>query len=515
MADTKSKKGGKAAPAPKKGAKAEKASPKSPRRTAKAPAPMQKPTKATPVLFKKKKEGPGDEGEQGEKPMQKPTKATPVLFDKRKKEGSGDEGEQGEKPMQRPTKATPVLFDKKKESDDENEQGKKPMQRPTKATPVLFDKKKEQGEKPAAPRGPREPDETTEPFAAPFTESPPPPVDAAPEDPSAASSRPRKVDVTAFPRKARPPTADRIADAPTPPPRAKPEPEPAPSKAKPPPAPAATAAPAPARAPERPSPSAEPTSRWTEASDVLVEGFFLTPEPRFRRTITEPIAEGFFVARVAGEGSARRHGLTDRPGAASPGGLDEDLGELPVSYGEDDVLALPRDPHSFFFFWDFKSTQAPGGRAVLRVYDGDQLIREVDFTPEQRSFYLHDLPAGRTYRLEAHLVDASGATRLMGQAKLVSLPGEGAVRTTEVRFLKLPWHLALAKLRDYLKEGRAQVEVVQGKEAFTAWIRTPLPTSADLQEAIASEREVAAKVGEGLESLGHWRPSPSGQSWSK
>src|SRR6185295_16995289 len=545
MADTKSKKGGKAAPAPKKGAKAEKASPKSPRRTAKAPAPMQKPTKATPVLFKKKKEGPGDEGEQGEKPMQKPTKATPVLFDKRKKkegsgdedeqgekpmqkptkatpvlfdkrkkEGSGDEDEQGEKPMQRPTKATPVLFDKrkkggsgdedeqgekpmqkptkatpvlygkkkesgdedeqgekpmqrptkatpvlfdkKKESDDEDEQGKKPMQRPTKATPVLFDKKKEQGEKPAAPRGPRKPDETTEPFAAPFTESPPPPVDAAPEDPSAASSRPRKVDVTAFPRKARPPTADRIADAPTPPPRAKPEPEPAPSKAKPPPAPAATAAPAPARAPERPSPSAEPTSRWTEASDVLVEGFFLTPEPRFRRTITEPIAEGFFVARVAGEGSARRHGLTDRPGAASPGGLDEDLGELPVSYGEDDVLALPRDPHSFFFFWDFKSTQAPGGRAVLRVYDGDQLIREVDFTPEQRSFYLHDLPAGRTYRLEAHLVDASGATRLMGQAKLVSLPGEGAVRTTEVRFLKLPWHLALAKLRDYLKEGRAQ-----------------------------------------------------------
>src|SRR6185295_5243260 len=100
------------------------------------------------------------------------------------------------------------------------------------------------------------------------------------------------------------------------------------------------------------------------------------------------------------------------------------------------------------------------------------------------SFYLHDLPAGRTYRLEAHLVEDSGASRLIGQAKLVSLPGEGPVRTTEVRFLKLPWHLALSRLRDYLREGGAQVEVVQGKEAFTAWSRTPLPSSADLQEGI-------------------------------
>lgn len=252
---------------------------------------------------------------------------------------------------------------------------------------------------------------------------------------------------------------------------------------------------------------------------MLVEGFFLTPEPRYPQVSAEPVGEGFFVARVAGEAAARRHGLADRSAHVPPGAFEEDLGELPVTYGEDDVLALPRDPHSLFFFWNFAATQAPEARAVLRVFDGDQLIRELELASEPGSFYLHDLPAGRTYRLEAHLVDASGAARMIGQAKLVALPGEGSVRTAEVRFLKLPWHLALAKLRDYMREGKAQVEVVQGKEAFAAWIRTPLPSSAELHEGVVSERAVAGegegKGAESLESLGNWRPSPSGQSWTK
>ncbi|HVE85746.1 MAG TPA: DUF4912 domain-containing protein, partial [Myxococcales bacterium] len=299
---------------------------------------------------------------------------------------------------------------------------------------------------------------------------------------------------------AAPPPVERAARKGTPAREGRPAPESAPSR---------ESAPAPERPPFEPAP------RWTEATDVLVEGFFLTPPPRFAQTSAEPVGEGFFVARVAGELAARQHGLTDRSSHVPPGAVEEDLGELPVSYGDDDVLALPRDPHSLFFFWDPKAAPAQeGARAVLRVFDGDRLIREVEFAPEQRSFYLHDLPAGVTYRLEAHLLDASGASRLVGQAKLVALPGEGPVRTAEVRFLKLPWHLALATLRDYLREGKAQVEVVQGKEAFTAWIRSPLPSSAELREGIMGERSAA---GEDLESLGAggWRPTPSGQSWTK
>lgn len=267
-----------------------------------------------------------------------------------------------------------------------------------------------------------------------------------------------------------------------------------------------------ARAPQPPPlPRRAPLQPEEPPPDVLVEGFFLTPEPRFRQTHAEPVGEGFFVARIAGEQAARMHGLSDSSGLPPSGAFDEDLGELPVSYGEDDLLALPRDPHSLFFFWDFSATGTgpAAARAVLRVYDGDRLVREVEFAPETRRFYLHDLPAGRTYRLEAHLITADGAERRVGEARLVTLPGEGPVKSAEVRFLKLPWHLALSRLREYLRDGRAQVEVVQGREAFTAWIRTPLPHSAELYEGIVSEQ---AGLGEGLaEALGGWRPSPSGQ----
>jgi hypothetical protein len=362
----------------------------------------------------------------------------------------------------------------------------------------------------------------------------PPAVKAAARRAAAAVESVQRVEVTSFPPRARPeavevPAAPASQAAERPAARAEPAPVAAPpAPVAVPPAPAATrAAPVaaqsaagarkgaePARKVAEPvaPPSRSPAPAPAERPDVLVEGFFLTPEPRYRQTHAEPVGEGFFVARIAGEQAARLHGLADRSGHLPPGTFDEDLGELPVSYGEDELLALPRDPHSLFFFWDFgrgEGAASGAGRAVLRVYDGDELVREVEFAPETRRFYLHDLPAGRTYRLEAHLVAVDGSLRRVGEARLVTLPGEGPVRSAEVRFLKLPWHLALSRLREYLRDGRAQVEVVQGREAFTAWIRTPLPHSAELYEGIVSER---AGLGEGLgETLGGWRPSPSGQ----
>src|SRR5687767_8973739 len=69
----------------------------------------------------------------------------------------------------------------------------------------------------------------------------------------------------------------------------------------------------------------------------------------------EPVVEGFFVAKVAGEKEARRHHLTEETGqpmteAVRPESPDEGLGELPSDYRDDSVVALARDPHSLFVF---------------------------------------------------------------------------------------------------------------------------------------------------------------------
>jgi hypothetical protein len=207
----------------------------------------------------------------------------------------------------------------------------------------------------------------------------------------------------------------------------------------------------------------------------------------------EPIIEGFFVARVVSEREARRHGLTEAqtPVAAEPPmspGYDEGLGELPAGYGDDSIVLLPRDPHTLFVFWDFsersrraaaEGLDAP--RAVLRVLEDERLVREADFALESNSFYVHGLPPGRTYRLEAHFVGRDGRSRQLGTStSTVALPRLGPSDDVTVRFLRLPWGLRLIALRRSLEEGFARVRSGAGEPRVALWRRVPLPGSRGL-----------------------------------
>ncbi|MGZ3460058.1 MAG: DUF4912 domain-containing protein, partial [Archangium sp.] len=143
----------------------------------------------------------------------------------------------------------------------------------------------------------------------------------------------------------------------------------------------------------------------------------------------EPLVEGFFVARMAGEHEVWHHHLTEsqrrrpRETLGSPD-YDERLGELPMDYEDDTALLLPRDPHTLFILWDFSAEarrRALDGlespRAVLRVYDdSDVLVRVIDIALESRSYYVHGLPPGRPYRVEAHFVGSSGRSRRIGHS---------------------------------------------------------------------------------------------------
>jgi hypothetical protein len=185
----------------------------------------------------------------------------------------------------------------------------------------------------------------------------------------------------------------------------------------------------------------------------------------------EPLVEGFFVARVAGEGEARRHHLTEEQAPAAVehhpnGGYDERLGELPMTYQDDAALILPRDPQTLFFFWDFRREtreEAAAGltdpRAVIRVYDGQTLVKEQDFAFESRSFYVHGLPPARSYRVEACFVGRDGRVKRVGRAtNTIALPNLGPSSDTTVRFLRIPWGLPLSQLKQLLKDGRASIQ---------------------------------------------------------
>ena len=227
----------------------------------------------------------------------------------------------------------------------------------------------------------------------------------------------------------------------------------------------------------------------------------------------EPLVEGFFVARMMGERELRRHHLTEEqsPRPTFNGGAvgyEENLGELPLDYGNDLALALARDPHTLFITWDFSAAtraRAMEGldepRAMLRVFDGDRLVRELEIALESRSFYIHGLPPGRPYRVEAHFVERGGRSRRIGSSTHpLTLPRTGPSPDKSVRYMQLPPPPIVPV------QGGVPPPVVatalsgeeQGEERqYITWHRVPLPGSADLTEVPVSWRERTSRRGEG------------------
>ncbi|MFL5343224.1 MAG: DUF4912 domain-containing protein [Hyalangium sp.] len=217
----------------------------------------------------------------------------------------------------------------------------------------------------------------------------------------------------------------------------------------------------------------------------------------------EPLMEGFFVARLMGERELRRHHLTEEQASrvvATPTGFEENLGELPLDYENDLALALARDPHTLFITWDFSAAilaRARDGlespRPMLRVFDGDRLVREVEFVPESRSFYIHGLPPGRPYRVEAHYVGREGRSRRIGHSTHpLTLPRTGPSTDTAVRFMQMPPPPKVEPLTGAAPAveppAPSREEVVEERE-YISWRRVPLPGSDEMGTLAERRRE--------------------------
>ncbi|ABF89196.1 conserved domain protein [Myxococcus xanthus DK 1622] len=205
----------------------------------------------------------------------------------------------------------------------------------------------------------------------------------------------------------------------------------------------------------------------------------------------EPVEEGFFVARVAGEEEARSHHLVESAPVPPPPPVDaEGLGALPERYQDDAVLLLPRDPHTLFVSWDFSlgallraqdALEAP--RTVLRVFGDEQMERELDFTVEARGFYIQGLPSGRTYRVEAHFVGRDGRScRIGASSNRVTLPPAGVSTDLTVRFLRVP------PLEAALPAAVVEAPPEEERE-YVSWRRVNLPGSGGVLDVPEVHRE--------------------------
>jgi hypothetical protein len=253
--------------------------------------------------------------------------------------------------------------------------------------------------------------------------------------------------------------------------------------------------------PPRPRSYRSAEDSWNEdAADTSAERAESAAQPP-----AEPLLEGFFVARIVGERGLRRHHLTEdsapRAVTSNATGYEENLGELPVDYESDVAMALARDPHTLFVSWDFTpATRArameglDSPRPILRVYEGDKLVRVEDFVLEARSFYIHGLPPGRSYRVEAHFVGSDGRSRRIGPSTHpVTLPQAGLSQDTSVRFMRMPAPppptVRVVAQQPLVAPPEPVHEAVVDESEFITWNRVPLPSSMDVAEVIESRRE--------------------------
>jgi hypothetical protein len=230
----------------------------------------------------------------------------------------------------------------------------------------------------------------------------------------------------------------------------------------------------PAREPARPRAGAKAAPPAREAVAAPADG---AKAPARRIIESEPDPDGYMVARVAGEEALRGapRPMTEsaleaarkappREAPAPAAGLDEVLGDLPWSYGDDVLVALPRDPTTLFLYWDHALETLrrawvglDGGRPQLRVSVRESggewaTARTIEFALESRSYYVHDLASGRVYRAEIHLVDRAGRDALLARpSNEIQLPPAGPSLVVDDRFMYLPWGEPLKRL---LREAR-------------------------------------------------------------
>jgi hypothetical protein len=205
----------------------------------------------------------------------------------------------------------------------------------------------------------------------------------------------------------------------------------------------------------------------------------------------EPDPAGFFVARVRGEGAVRGapHAMLEEarpPTSALALRADEQLGDLPASYGEDTLALLPRDPTSLFAFWDhsertlrdaFRALARPRVELWLwaRAGDGWERVRVVELALEPRGWYLHGLEPGRGYRAELRVLDDEGRERALGPGSgEVGLPPAGPSPLVDDRFVRIPWDQPLGPpLGPGHRGPELPLETRQALAELSAWPEGP------------------------------------------
>jgi hypothetical protein len=196
---------------------------------------------------------------------------------------------------------------------------------------------------------------------------------------------------------------------------------------------------------------------------------------------------------------------TPEPVPATP--AYEDLGDLPVSYYEDTLFLVARDPRWLFTYWDFNWSKYPAAafRGAVKQFflkvktAAGEDAALVEINPEARNWYVAVNAPETAYFAEIGYFDKTGAWVGLVQSGVAVTPSDAVSTEVGADFATVPAHLTFERLLEMVKEkmleGETLIEALariagEGRVEFRAGLA---PTWTDEQK-----RLLAALLGDTL-----------------
>lgn len=154
---------------------------------------------------------------------------------------------------------------------------------------------------------------------------------------------------------------------------------------------------------------------------------------------------------------------------------DDQLGELPDSYGTGLLVATARDPHWLYVFWDLTDAQqmkynkaAQDGHLTLRLFLAKQdgkVTSETPVHPESRNWFVPVPFAGQKYTVELGYLDAKNAWQSISESRAVATPPDSLAEDTSANFgtlpVEVPFEQLIATVRQVVSENVPLMEALE------------------------------------------------------
>lgn len=228
---------------------------------------------------------------------------------------------------------------------------------------------------------------------------------------------------------------------------------------------------------------------------------------------------------------------------------EEQLGELPDTYGTGRLFLAARDPHWLFAYWDLSGQQmadfrrqASDDRVVLRVFEKNHPapIAELTLSHDARNWYIPANKAATTYSAELGFWRHDGAFNVISRSREATTPPDALSADMSAKFATIPVDVSFAELlvivRRHIQDGDRLADAMQRLQA--TGVQFPFNVAVELgpwspEQAAKVEHilsgDVLRRVQIGSVELTEWLRrrlqgetssgmfsgfSPSGASWS-